>query len=56
MWLRRRRKRKRMKRREGSNSNRGGEQEEVMKEKECGGEVMANKIQTFGSIYRFGFI
>ena len=40
----------------GSSSNRGGGQEEVMKEEECGEEVMANKIQTFGSISRFGFI
>ena len=46
---------RRRKRREWSSSNRGGGQEEVMKEKECG-EVMANKIQTFGSICRFGFI
>ena len=40
----------------GEERQQGGGQEEVMKEKECGGEVMANKIQTFGSIYRFGFI
>ena len=40
----------------GEERQQGGGQEEVIKEKECGGEVMANKIQTFGSISRFGFI
>ena len=40
----------------GDERQQGGGQEEVMKEKECGEEVMANKIQTFGSISRFGFI
>ena len=40
----------------GEERQQGGGQEEVMKEKKFGGEVLANKIQSFGSISMFGFI